>query len=196
MIPRPRAAILLAGLTVLASAAVALGHAELVASDPPDRGTTGTPYELTATFDEPLEPNSSIVIQDAGGEEVAAGGVDQDDATVLVAELPELPAGEYRARWTATTADGHSERGTFTFTVTRPPTPSPSPSDMPAGSAAPTAPAATPSPTHEPSPTVAPIPPIQDGEPTRGANDLLLALLLAAVAIGGMILYVFLRGRR
>jgi methionine-rich copper-binding protein CopC len=164
VIHRTRAALLLAGLTVLASAAIALGHAELVESDPPDGGTVETPYTLTANFDEPLEPNSSIVIQDAGGDEVAAGGVDPDDATVLVAELPELPAGEYRARWTATSADGHSERGTFTFTVAASPSPSPSPS-----------------------PT---------DTPTVGANDLLLALLLAAAAIGGVILYVFLRGRR
>jgi len=195
VIHRTRAALLLAGLTVLASAAIALGHAELVVSDPPDGGTVETPYTLTATFDEPLEPNSSIVIQDAGGDEVAAGGADPNDATVLVAELAELPAGEYRARWTATSADGHSERGTFTFTVAAPPTPSPSPTDTPAVSPAPTPPAATPSPTPEPSPTVAPTP-IQDGEPTVGANDVLLALLLAAVAIGGVILYVFLRGRR
>ena len=195
MIHRTRAALLLAGLTVLASAAIALGHAELVVSDPPDGGTVETPYTLTATFDEPLEPNSSIVIQDAGGDEVAAGGADPNDATVLVAELAELPAGEYRARWTATSADGHSERGTFTFTVAAPPTPSPSPTDTPAVSPAPTPPAATPSPTPEPSPTVAPTP-IQDDEPTVGADDVLLALLLAAVAIGGVILYVFLRGRR
>jgi len=193
--PRRRAAFLLAGLTLLASAAVALGHAELVDSDPPDGGTTSTPYELTATFDEPLEPNSSIVIQDAAGDEVAAGGPEAGDVTVLVAELPELPAGEYRARWTATTADGHTERGTFTFTVTAPPTPSPSPTDTPAASPAPSPPAATPSPTRQPSPTIAPTP-TQGGEPTVGANDLLLALLLAAVAIGGVILYVFLRGRR
>jgi methionine-rich copper-binding protein CopC len=114
------AAAIAATLTFVALPVVALGHAELVSSDPPAGGTlTTTPYPLTATFDDELTPDgSSIVVQDAGGAQVATGNVSPGDAHVLIAELPALPEGAYTVRWTAVSADDAAvERGSYTFAV-------------------------------------------------------------------------------
>lgn len=195
----PPLAIVLACLAIVASAEVAAAHADLVESDPAEGGTIETPYTLTATFDEPLEPSSSVIVRNAAGDEVARGGVSDAAATVLLAELTELPAGEYRARWTATTADGHSERGTINFVVVAA---SPAPTDpaTPTAEPAPTSTAAATSspvpatPTPTPTPTATPVP--IDGGPSAGTADLLIALVLAGLAIAAVAGYIFLRGRR
>lgn len=153
----------------LALPALALGHAELVSSDPPAGGTlTSTPYTLTATFDDELTPDgSSIVIENASGAQVAQGTVSADDAHVQIAELPVLPDGVYTVRWTSVSADDAAvERGSYTFTIG-------------AGSSA----TATPT-------------PAPDGGATGSSNDVLIAVGLAAIIIVVVVGYVFLRGRR
>jgi len=120
-----RGALVGALLLLLASVVPVTAHAELVESDPADGETIATPYTLTATFSEELLDGSRIVVRDAAGDEVARGEVDPDDRTVMVVDLPELPAGSYVAGWTARTADGHTERGTIDFDVAASPTPSP-----------------------------------------------------------------------
>lgn len=199
MINRILAGLVLACLATLSLAGAVAAHAELVESDPPDGGTIETPYTLVATFDEEmLEERSGIVVRDAAGDEVARGPVDPDDRTRMVAELPELEPGEYVARWTARTADGHTERGEFSFTVSAAATPEPTaaPTATPVATATASATAApTGAPTSAPSPT----PPASPSpvEPAPSADsDVLLALILAAVAIGAVIAFVFLRNRR
>jgi methionine-rich copper-binding protein CopC len=149
---------------------IALGHAELVSSDPPAGGTlTRTPYTLTATFDDELTPDgSSIVVEDASGAQVARGTVSADDPHVQTAELPALPNGAYTVRWTAVSADDAAvERGSYSFNV---------------GASIPSGTPATPTP-----------PPSSDG---TGSNDVLLAIGLAAIFIVVVIGFVVLRGRR
>jgi len=165
------AAAIAATLTFVALPVVALGHAELVSSDPPAGATlTTTPYPLTATFDDELTPDgSSIVVQDAGGTQVATGNVSVGDAHVLIAELPALPEGEYTVRWTAVSADDAAvERGTYPFNVT-------------VG-------AASGSPLPTPSPN--------DGEPVTDSKDPIVAVGLAAIAIVLILAFIFFRRRR
>ena len=87
------AAAIVAVVSLVALPVIALGHAELVSSDPPAGGLlTTTPYTLTATFDDELTPDgSSIVIEDANGVEVARGTVSAQDPHMQTAELPALP---------------------------------------------------------------------------------------------------------
>jgi methionine-rich copper-binding protein CopC len=176
------AAAIAATLAFAALPVIVLAHAELVTSDPIAGGTlTTTPYPLTATFDDELTPDgSSIVVQDAGGAQVATGSVSPGDAHVLIAELPALPGGEYTVRWTAVTADDAAvERGTYSFTV--------------GGASASVTTSATPSAT--PSGTPAATPPPAPGA-TGSSNDVLIAIGLAAAIIGAVVAFIFIRGRR
>lgn len=161
-------------LAALCLAATAFGHAELVASDPPDGGTlTTTPYTLTATFSEEIDAGqSSLVVESVAGAEIARGAVSPDYPTLMTADLPLLEPGPYTVRWTSVTEDDQGvERGTFTFSVAAP------------GASA--TPAATPTPTAPPA----------DGS-SGLSGDVLWAIALAAVAIGAVVAFVLLRGRR
>ena len=188
---------LLVALALLAlSAVTVLGHAELVTSDPPDGGTLETtPYTMTLTYDEPLDAQaSSVIVRDSSGAEVASGGLTDESDTIMIVELPELPAGEYTVRWTAVTPDDNGvERGTLTFnvaeaTATSPPATAAPATDRPATAAPVTAAPITPAPTATPLPV----------EPTTPGsnNDLLIALIVAGVALAGVLSYLYLRNRR
>ena len=183
----------LACLLALALSSVAIAHADLLESDPADGETIQTPVMLTATFNEELDPEaSSLIVRNAAGEEVARGATDETDSATMVAELPDLPPGDYSARWTAVTPDDQGvTRGTITFTVAPSPSPSPPPTPTVSLTPAPTD-MATASPTVIPSPSPSPTP-ISD-EPTAGRTDILIALVLAGVMIGGVAIY-FLRRR-
>ena len=162
------AAAIAAALALAALPVIVLGHASLVSSDPPDGGTIpGTPYTLTATFAEETDPaQSSLIVENSAGAQVASGAVNADDQTRMTAELPALPDGLYTVRWTTVTPDDNGiERGTFTFTV---------------GSSVST-----------PAPTAAP-----GSGASGSNNDVLIALGLAAVLIVGVVAFVLLRGRR
>lgn len=194
-------ALVAAGLLVLLSTVSVLAHAELVESDPADGDTIETPYTLTATFSEEFDPNpqrSFILVEDSAGEEVARGGVSDDDPTMMTLDLPELPPGEYLVRWqTRTLEDGGIENDTFTFNVAASATPSPRATPSPTATLAPaTAPGTTPTPAPAASPLPVATPAPIDGQPTTGGSDVFLALVLAAVAIGAIALFLFARSRR
>ena len=187
-----------ATLLVLLATVSVFAHAELVESDPADGETIETPYTLTATFSEEFDPNpqrSFVVVEDPAGDEVARGGVSEDDPTMMTVDLPELEPGDYTVRWQTTTADDQGvERGTFTFNVTAPtptPTANPTPTTVPTASGPATSPL---SPTEGPEPTATPISPI-DQLPT-GGNDVVLALVIAGVVIAAIALFLLARSRR
>lgn len=164
------AAALLATLVVAA-------HAELISTDPPADGTlTETPYTISLTFDEDINiERSSVVVRDESGAEVARGGVSDQMASVMTADLPAVPDGSYSVVWTAVTDnDGAVERGSFSFSVRQ------------AGPPA--------QPTSAPSPAATPAP--GPAAPTAGGSDLLIALVVAGVVIGAVIAFVVLRNRR
>ena len=174
MTNRLAASSVLSCLAALALAGTAFGHADLIASDPPSGGTlTTTPFTLTATFTEELDPGlSSLIVESAAGAVVAHGTVSADYPTLMTAELPTLEPGAYTVRWTSVTPDDQGvERGTFTFNV--------------AASGATPTPAATPAPTAPPA-----------GGSSGQGGDVLIAMLFAGFAIGAVLLLVVLRGRR
>jgi methionine-rich copper-binding protein CopC len=163
-----------AAAAVLVSASLALGHAQLVSSNPPAGGTlTSTPATINATFSEVLTPDgSSLIVQDATGSTVATGTVSTQDDTSMSANVPHLPDGKYAVLWTAVTADDKAvERGTYTFTV---------------GSAATSSALASPAAS------------LSSGsdQPPGSGNNLLIALVLAALVVVGVLGYLFLRNRR
>jgi methionine-rich copper-binding protein CopC len=174
-------------LAIVPSAAVA--HAELVRAIPADGETVTEPVTvLSARYSEAVVGNSNLRVLDEGGATVATAAIDPDDPTRMIAR-PDTPLGNgtYTVRSTATSADGHTERLTWSFTVTLAATPAPSPSPTPATSESPSAatsptPEATPSPTASPTPSASPDP----GTATSGSGDVLLPILagLAIVAIG------------
>ena len=165
--PRSVAGVVIACLAAFALPAVALAHADLVESDPPDGGIlTTTPYTLTATFSEEVDAaQSSIVVEDSAGAEIGRGAVSATEPKQMLVDLPRLEPGHYVVRWTTVTTDDQGvERGTYSFEV--------------AGSA-------TPSPSAPPG-----------GNSAGSGSDVLIALLLAAVGIGAVVAFIFVRGRR
>jgi len=177
--------------------ATAVAHAELVETTPADGATVvGTPEELVAVFDEPLEADeSSLSIRNDAGERLAFGRVDPDDPTRLViGDIPELGRGTYEMRWTAGTADGHVERGTWSFSVVpAPPTktlPTPTASASPAASLSPIS-SSTPGPTAAPTPSASSAP----SDPTGGSgSDVILPIIVALALV--LIAAGFLLSRR
>ena len=84
---------------VFVLAGTAIGHAQLVSSDPAEGGSLEhTPYTMTATFTEVLTPDgSSLVVRNSAGAEVASGTVSPDDTTTMTVDLPVLDPGQYVA---------------------------------------------------------------------------------------------------
>ena len=99
----------------------ALAHAKLVQSQPKANETlTVVPRTVELWFSEPLEPGlNTIEVLDQTGKRVDQGEVvlAEDNEKAFV-NLAELPPGVYTARWKTLSADQHTIRGTFRFTVT------------------------------------------------------------------------------
>jgi methionine-rich copper-binding protein CopC len=112
-------------LLLLALPVIALAHAKLVKSDPPDGAVLQhSPERVTAWFNDELQTSaSSMEVIDAQGRPVNTGkaGVDLNDPnhTSMIAILPgALPSGRYTVRWSAASTDGHEgQHGTFAFQV-------------------------------------------------------------------------------
>ncbi len=167
-----------------------MAHAEIVDAMPDDGAIViGTPPILAGTFSEPLIGDSSLSIRDGSGARLAVGGIDPADATRLIIDpVPELPAGPYEMRWSAFTADGHLEKGTWTFTVQAAPPSSPPPTPVASDSPAPVEPSDSPSavPSVAPSPTPGPTDPSASDD-AGVILPILVALAIVAVA-GGLLL--------
>ena len=174
----------LAAVLMLFPASVA-AHAELERATPADGATVeGTPPEISATFNEPLETDgSTFSLRNAAGERLAVGNIDPDDRTRLIIDpVPELAPGVYEVRWRAKSADGHAENDTWSFTVAPAPTPSPTPAPTPASSASAEP---TPSATPEPTPTPASSPSASPGptDPAGSTDGDVILPIVAALAI-------------
>ena len=104
-----------------ATTSSAFAHAKLQTSDP-QAGTAiaSAPKQVRLKFNEALEPAfSKITLAGTDHKEIAvtAVAVDKDDPSVMTAQLPALPAGEYRILWSAMTHDSHKMKGEVPFTV-------------------------------------------------------------------------------
>ncbi|MBV8858946.1 MAG: CopD family protein [Acidobacteria bacterium] len=112
------ALVVLLALVFLPSSAGA--HARLLRSQPAAGSTAGQPPKLVELwFNEELEPNlNTVEVKDARGGRVDRGEVTLGEGGKKVeAALDELASGTYAVEWKAVSADGHTIRGRFNFTV-------------------------------------------------------------------------------
>ncbi len=107
-----------AGLYACVSAA-ALAHAHPVSFSPAADTVVSTPGVIRISYDKPLEPASNIVITGEHEEPVGAGKtvIDAQDPTSMSVSLPPLPAAVYIVKWSAGSSDGHTNKGSYKFTV-------------------------------------------------------------------------------
>lgn len=196
MIPSPRRRgvraagfVLAVLLAVLALPLVALAHAELESASPPDGAVLSEPpTEVVLTFSAELNTSkSSVTLHDPAGTEIAKGGVDPADDTVMrLIPAASLAPGTYEVRWTSVALDGDLLRGTLHFDLTAP---TPSPTATPTA-----APSATASPPPAPSSSPSPAPSATPGSTSGSGDDVILPIIVALIVI--LLLGMFLlRGR-
>lgn len=175
---------------LLALPAGVAAHSELVTADPPDGAVlTAPPAEVVLTFSDTLNPaKSSVTLHDAGGTQIATGGVDPADDKVMRLDPPSLTAGTYEIRWTSAATDGDILRGTLHFELAAP---TPTPTTAPAAT-----PTEAPSPSPLPSPSASPAPsPSASPGPASGSGGDVLLPILAALVLVGILGATLLRGR-
>jgi LPXTG-motif cell wall-anchored protein len=117
-------AIVVLALLAAALPNLAFAHARLVSSDPAaDARLDSAPSAITLVFSEELKPDgNSITVTDAGGAQVDAGDTklaasDAQRRTITVSLNSGLGDGVYTVKWVNASTDGHSEEGSFSFTV-------------------------------------------------------------------------------
>jgi methionine-rich copper-binding protein CopC len=195
------AALLLAAAAVLAGAAPAQAHDELLGSDPAAGSTVeGLPDALTLTFSGAIAPDagaSEVQVTDAAGTTLTDGAPTAQDNVLtqpLAAEgLGGEASGAITVLWKVVSSDGHPISGEFSFAVTEAAAPTPAPT----ASAEPTE-TAVPTETAEPAPieTAPPAEPAGEDSTLAEAWPWLLFGLIAA-AVGGAVVYLLLsRARR
>ena len=118
---RRLAAALSGVFALLALPAIAVAHAELLASNPADGAALAAPPdEVELAFDGELDPDrSEFTVIGPSGSEIGSGEVDLGVAerNILRGEVAADGDGAYEVRWTAVSVDGHTEDGSLTFTV-------------------------------------------------------------------------------
>ena len=116
------AAAFASGICTIATPALpAAAHADIVSSEPAAGSTIAKlPERIRAVFDEKLQPvGTRIRLFDAQNKEVALekGAIDPADPKAFIVPLPKLASGAYTVQWTALSEDGHSEKGSYAFTL-------------------------------------------------------------------------------
>lgn len=111
-----RSLLILAAAGSLALPVAASAHVE-VSSTSPSAGSTASRSlgTVTVTFTGALR-SGRLKVKRIGGGKAGAGGRDPRNISALRAELKSgLSAGRYRAKWKVVSADGHEQKGSFTF---------------------------------------------------------------------------------
>lgn len=102
-------------------AVVCAAHPSLVSSSPKaGQALDASPSELCLKFSEAVEPNyTTVKILDGAGKELSSTAAKGDlkNPNQVIVPIPELPAGSYRAVWSAAGRDGHRVKGEFAFPV-------------------------------------------------------------------------------
>jgi len=118
------AALVLAGMGLLAAAPAALAHAKLESTSPADGAVVRTaPAVVSATFDEQVGVSADSLRvfgpdgQRADNGRATHGSVPQQ---VAVGLLPGLARGTYTVAWQVVSADSHHVQGAFTFSIGAP----------------------------------------------------------------------------
>ncbi len=102
---------------------IAFAHATLVSSSPAKAQVLAAPpIEIRLAFNEHVEPRFcriKLVSNDGRNIDADRPHADKSDPNAIIASVPVLRAGTYRARWTAVGADGHKTHGDFSFTINK-----------------------------------------------------------------------------
>lgn len=102
---------------------LAFAHASLVDSFPAKGQTlAASPADIHLTFNEHVEARWCRIklVSDAGKNFDADRPVaDKANPNAIVASVPVLKPGTYRAHWTAVGGDGHKTHGDFSFTIAK-----------------------------------------------------------------------------
>ena len=104
-------------VTLAVTAGTALAHTEVKSTSPAKGSTARTSIStVTVTFTGPIRSGTLRVTGPGGTVSVGNGGRDPRKITRLRVPLKASKrVGRYTARWTATAADGHYQRGSFKF---------------------------------------------------------------------------------
>ncbi len=108
-------------LTLL-TAAPALAHVDLVASDPVDGAVLGSaPSSIRLEFSTGASPvRDGAVLYDETGTPVAGRISSVSDTVVILTPDAEIPPGPYAVSWTMQAGDAHPRSGTVSFYVSAP----------------------------------------------------------------------------
>lgn len=113
---------ILAGAVLAAGAATAFAHTQVKSTSPAAGKTAKTSTDrVTVTFTGPLRRGTVRVVA-PGAKVVSSGKGGRDPRNInrlLVPLKGSLKAGSYKASWTIVAADGHAQRGAFTFKLKR-----------------------------------------------------------------------------
>lgn len=113
-------------IAALAVPGVASAHATLTGTSPSTQSRMDTPPRaVVLRFDQAVTTTAgAIEVFSAGGRRLSGGAVSSGNGRVISAPLKPLQRGEsYTVRWRATSSDGHTGSGVFTFGVGVPPPP-------------------------------------------------------------------------
>src|SRR5262249_11993169 len=117
------AAVALAGVFIVASAAPAWAHATLQNTNPPQSGEVDTsPPQITLTFNENVEVQlGAVQLFNCSGARITVSNPHHAPTSdqVVVADLPHLQDGTYQVFWRVISADSHPVHGGYSFTVGR-----------------------------------------------------------------------------
>jgi copper transport protein len=118
---------LVVAVVALAFPAVAQAHAQLLSATPPTQSKLDTPPKaIVLRFDQAVTITSrAIEVFTASGRKVSGSAVSASDGRVVQVALTGLKKGEaYTVRWRATSSDGHTGSGVYTFGIgVKPPPP-------------------------------------------------------------------------
>lgn len=110
-------------LALVAAAACPLASAatRLVSSLPvPGQVLAAPPTDIRLVFSDRVDPRHTVIkLVSAKGQRYDCDRpvADRDDPNMLVAAVPVLRSGSWRAHWIATAADGHRLHGDVSFSI-------------------------------------------------------------------------------
>jgi len=117
---RLRSISILATALVLGVAAIAAAHTEVASTTPASGATAKTSTsKVTVTFTGPVT-RGTLRVSGPGGATASVGQGARDPRNVkrmAVGLKRSLKAGSYKASWTVVAADGHTQKGSFRFTL-------------------------------------------------------------------------------
>ncbi|WP_233486829.1 copper resistance CopC family protein [Zhihengliuella sp. ISTPL4] len=114
----------LAAVAILATAAPATAHDQLLESSPAEgERLDAPPGSVTMTFSGELlvldesTAGAVVLVVDADGEDWATGDVEVRGRNVTAALTPDMPEGGYQVRWQVVSEDGHPIAGVIPFAI-------------------------------------------------------------------------------